>query len=68
VLVEDVDACLRQIQDGLAWHFKRYEKEQFPADRVAYAAAEERARAARRRLWREPYPVAAWQFRKNRNH
>jgi endonuclease YncB( thermonuclease family) len=54
ILVEGRDACLRQIQDGLAWHFKRYE--QFPADRVAYAAAEERARAARRGLWREPYP------------
>jgi endonuclease YncB( thermonuclease family) len=29
VLVERVDACLRQIENGLAWHFKRYKKAVF---------------------------------------
>lgn len=66
VLVDGRDACLRQIQDGLAWHFKRYEKEQSAADRITYAAAEEQARIARRGLWREPQPVPPWEFRKSR--
>ena len=66
VLVDGRDACLRQVQDGLAWHFKRYEKEQSAADRITYAAAEEQARIARRGLWREPQPVPPWEFRKSR--
>jgi len=41
-----MDVCLRQIADGLAWQFKRYENEQSVVDRRAYAAAEEQAALA----------------------
>lgn len=63
VLIDGRDVGLAQIQRGLAWHFKRYEREQSAADRAAYAKAEEEARAARRGLWRDPEPVAPWVFR-----
>jgi hypothetical protein len=65
VLVNGADAGLDQIETGMAWHYKRYEREQSPEDRVAYARAEETARAERRGLWRDPKPVPPWEFRRH---
>ncbi|MBK6742500.1 MAG: thermonuclease family protein [Hydrogenophilales bacterium] len=64
VLVDGRDACLDQARAGLAWHFKRYENEQSPEDRVSYAAAEVASRAARVGLWADPAPMAPWDWRK----
>ena len=47
----------------MTWHFKRYESEQRPEDRRAYADAEVEARKAKRGLWRDPQPVPPWDFR-----
>jgi endonuclease YncB( thermonuclease family) len=65
VLVNGADAGLNQIQSGLAWHYKKYERKQSPEDRVAYTPAEEKARAERRGLWRDPRPVPPWEFRRH---
>ncbi len=65
VLVNGADAGLNQIQSGLAWHYKRYEREQSAEDRVAYGRAEEQARAERRGLWRDRHPVPPWNFRRH---
>lgn len=59
--VEDIG--LAQLTAGLAWHFKRYEKEMDPETRARYAAAEAVAKAASRGLWRDPEPMAPWEFR-----
>lgn len=64
VLVNGVDANLRMVETGMAWHYKQYAKEQSPADRRLYAAAEEGARARRVGLWRDASPVAPWTFRR----
>lgn len=64
--VAGVDANLAQVAAGLAWHYKRYQGEQRPEDRVAYSAAEERARRERVGLWADAAPVAPWEFRKAR--
>lgn len=66
LLVEGQDANLEMIALGYAWHFKRYELEQSPADRVAYAQVEARARAERRGLWADPAPLPPWEFRHRR--
>lgn len=58
-----VDAGLAQVTAGLAWHYKRYESEQLPADRARYAAAEEAARARRVGLWADPHPIPPWSWR-----
>lgn len=63
VLVGGRDACLAQVTAGLAWHYKAYQGEQSPEDRVAYAAAEDAARAKRVGLWQEATPVSPWDFR-----
>lgn len=66
VLVNDVDASLEQVKRGLAWHYKVYEREQNPADRVLYAQAELDARRAHQGLWADPSPIPPWDFRKSR--
>lgn len=64
--VEGRDANLAQIEAGLAWHYKTYQRDQRPADRQRYARAEEEARRARHGLWSERDPQAPWDFRKAR--
>lgn len=63
VIVNGLDANLSQVQAGLAWHYKKYEKEQLPADRSIYAQAEIDARAQQVGLWRDRSPIAPWDFR-----
>ena len=63
VLVDGVDANLEQVRRGLAWHYKAYQRDQSPEDRLAYAAAEKDAAAARWGLWQDAEPVAPWDWR-----
>lgn len=65
VLVNGVDANLEQVKAGLAWHSKKYEKEQPPEDRLEYSRAEVRAREAVKGLWKDAQAVPPWEFRKN---
>jgi endonuclease YncB( thermonuclease family) len=58
------DANLEQIAAGCAWHYKQYQKQQKPEERRRYSEAEDRARAAKLGLWRDPEPVAPWDFRR----
>ena len=51
VLANGADAGLRQIEAGLAWHYKQYQGEQDAPDRARYANVETEARAAQRGLW-----------------
>lgn len=64
ILINDVDAGLRQIVAGVAWHYKHYEKEQAPQDRRDYSVAEDAARLSGVGLWAQPAPVAPWEFRR----
>lgn len=63
IIVGGVDANLQQIKDGMAWHYKAYQKEQIAIDRQAYAEAEEAAREARKGLWQDTDAQAPWVFR-----
>lgn len=63
VLVDGVDAGVQQIKDGLAWHFKRYEREQTNEDRKLYADAEIAARRSSTGLWSDKDPLPPWDFR-----
>jgi len=64
IVVAGVDANLEQIKAGLAWHYKKYQKEQSVEDRSLYAQAEEQARGLKRGLWRDVEPVPPWDWRK----
>lgn len=63
VIIDGRDANLAMVVAGLAWHYKKYESEQSPSDRLLYAAAELDAREARRGLWRNQDATAPWDHR-----
>lgn len=68
IYVNGMDAGLHLVSQGLAWHYKQYEREQSPRDRASYSYTEENARAQRVGLWTEPNPMAPWDFRKNKSN
>jgi endonuclease YncB( thermonuclease family) len=52
VLLDGYDQCLEQVRSGFAWHYKKYEKEQTPEDRLSYTDAEQAVKQAKSGLWR----------------
>lgn len=60
------DVNLRQIKLGLAWHYKKYEKEQDVEDRSIYANAEFLAQRDKLGLWYDANPIAPWDYRKQK--
>ena len=64
VMVDGRDVCLEQMRRGLAWHYKKYEREQPEGDRREYSRSEEDAKASRIGLWSEANPVPPWDWRK----
>lgn len=66
VFVGGRDIGLEQIDEGLAWHFARYDADLAPVDRERYAQAQADAMARRAGLWQDSDPVAPWLFRKQR--
>ena len=64
VLLGGEDVNLEQVEAGLAWHYKYYQKEQTPADRVKYSDAELDARRDKLGLWQDHNPVPPWEYRR----
>ncbi|MGB7303902.1 MAG: thermonuclease family protein [Burkholderiaceae bacterium] len=64
ILINGEDAGLAMVEAGLAWHFKRYEGEQPRAERLAFRAAQERARNAGKGIWHHPNPRPPWEWRR----
>jgi endonuclease YncB( thermonuclease family) len=48
---------LIMIEEGMAWHFKKYSND------TLLATAEIHARTAKKGLWYDPAPIAPWQYR-----
>lgn len=46
------------VRQGMAWHFKRYSSD------ATYADLEQEARENRVGLWKDPNPIAPWEWRK----
>ena len=65
VSIDGVDANLEQVVSGMAWHYKKYQREQSADDRADYARAEIAARAAGLGLWQDRHAVPPWDFRKS---
>lgn len=58
---EDINEYL--ITQGVAWHFKRYVKQQPTEEATRYDAAETKAKNEKRGLWIQESPTAPWDFR-----
>ena len=57
VLLNEQDICLEQVKRGMAWHYKQYQRDQSPEDRITYSRAEEEARKNRMGLWADDSPI-----------
>ncbi len=57
VIVGDVDANAKLVEDGWAWHFKKYNDEE------RLAKLEDAARKLKRGLWADEKPLAPWEYR-----
>ncbi len=66
VLVNGRDVNLVQVERGMAWFYRQYQREQSPNDRRLYEAAEDAARAGKRGLWRDADPMPPWEFRRDK--
>jgi len=60
VYVCSTNANLQMVKDGMAWHYKLYDKTE------VYAAAEKDARDKRIGLWSDPNPIEPHEFRKSK--
>ena len=63
-MLGNLDCNLEQLGRGMAWHSKKYQNEQTPAERQAYANAEELARSKKVGLWSDSEATPPWEFRK----
>ena len=66
IFLDERDANLAMITAGMAWHYKKYEREQSASDRQLYANAEGQAKSRRDGLWRDDNPTPPWEYRKER--
>lgn len=58
------DVGLAMLIAGLGWHYVEYAREQRPADRIAYEAAQRDAQTSKRGLWADTAPQPPWLFRR----
>lgn len=60
------DVNLTQVEEGLAWHYDQFRKEEFPGDAELYDAAEIKAREAKLGLWSAASAKAPWEYQRAR--
>jgi endonuclease YncB( thermonuclease family) len=63
VTLNELDICLEQVKRGMAWHYKQYQRDQSPEDRLKYDQAEKEARQNRIGLWADESPIEPSKFR-----
>ncbi len=63
ILVNGHDVNLVQVEPGMAWFYRQYQREQSPEDRKLYDAAEASAKLEKWGLWRDAEPIPPWDFR-----
>jgi len=57
VRADSINVNLEMVRRGLAWRFDKYSKD------AVLLAAQEEAKRGKRGLWRDPEPVAPWEWR-----
>lgn len=66
VQADGQDVAAQLVESGMAWHYKRFQSEQTPAERELYARLETAARASRKGLWQDEDPMPPEVCRKER--
>jgi micrococcal nuclease len=58
VTIDGVNVNEKLLEAGLAWHYKKYDKN------PEWAKLEEQARIDKKGLWIQPNPIPPWEWRK----
>nr|WP_296489534.1 thermonuclease family protein [Rhodoferax sp.] len=66
MLFNGQDVNLVQVERGMAWFYRKYQREQSPDDQRLHEAAEDAAKTDKRGLWCDAEPVPRWEFRHKR--
>ena len=61
-----MDVNLTMISKGLAWHYKRYRKDQLKRDIPIYSEAEQTAKDNAIGLWSDTAFIPPWEWRQNK--
>jgi len=68
VRIRKTDVSLLQVQQGLAWVFRRYEHELTEPQRQAFNTAEAAAQNQNLGLWQQASPTPPWEWRRLNSH
>jgi endonuclease YncB( thermonuclease family) len=66
VIVDNQDAGLELLKEGLCWVYERYLPEASPDIQVSYQQAQAAALEQKSGLWSDPFPVPPWDWRKGK--
>lgn len=66
IYLDDMDVNLTMISKGLAWHYKRYRKDQLKRDIPIYSEAEQTAKDNAIGLWSDTAFIPPWDWRQNK--
>ena len=66
VIYKNIDINLSLIKIGMAWHYKKYKKNQSKKDQVEYAYYEKLAIESQIGLWRDSNSIAPWDWRRRK--
>ena len=66
LILDGKDVNLTQVEEGYAWHYAQYKRQQLSADAGLYAAAQTKATAAKVGLWSKAEPTPPWDYRRER--
>jgi endonuclease YncB( thermonuclease family) len=66
VLVDNHDAGLELLTQGLCWVYEKYVGEASPEIQTNYWGAQAAAQSDKLGLWQDPIPVPPWEWRKER--
>jgi len=62
VTVDGVNINEKLLEEGLAWHYKYFDKN------AAWAKLEDVSRKEKKGLWKEPNPTPPWEWRKQKSN
>ena len=65
LVLDGEDINLKLVNDGMAWHYKRFKSSQNKKDQILYSNAEKYAKVNMLGLWAKELQIAPWQWRKN---
>ncbi|MDB5344325.1 MAG: putative partition-related protein [Schlesneria sp.] len=60
VVVNGTNVCAKMVENGWAWHFKKYNSDEL------LAKLELQARDAKRGVWQDQQPLAPWDYRRQK--